>query len=95
MLNLFLKIRPFIKDFFTVLSLVKALILGKYKGVSGKTVMAIVLGAVYLFSPIDFIPDFFSIFGFADDITVLGAITLLIRDDLEKFREWKKSESLK
>lgn len=93
MLNLLLRIRPFIKDFFTALSLIKALIFGEYKGVSSKTIMAILLGAVYLFSPIDFVPDFFSIFGFADDVTVLGVITFLIRDDLKKFRKWKQSKS--
>lgn len=89
MFSLFLKIRPFIKDFLILLGLIKSLVTGEYSGVSGKTVMALIIGFVYLVSPIDFIPDFFSIFGFVDDITVIGLITYLVKEDLEKYRQWK------
>lgn len=89
MFKLFGQIRPLLKDFVTVLSLIKSVITGEYRGVSSKTVMALILGFVYLVSPIDFIPDFFSIFGFVDDAAVLGIITYAIRQDLEKYRSWK------
>lgn len=96
MLNFFLRIKPFLKDIVTLGKLAFAFVSGSYRNISNKAIAGIVFGFVYLISPVDLIPDFFTVFGLADDVAVVGFITYLLREDLDAFRSWedKQKENL-
>lgn len=94
MINLLIRIKPFLKDIATLGKLAFAFFTGKYRKISKKAVAAIIIGVVYLISPIDIVPDFLSIFGLIDDAAVIGFITYLLHDDLEKFREWDEKGNI-
>jgi uncharacterized membrane protein YkvA (DUF1232 family) len=64
---------------------------GEFK-VSKKTLGLIVLGLVYFVTPLDIIPDFLPLIGFADDLSVLIAIYNSIKHEVEEFRSWEKGK---
>ena len=51
----------------------------------------IVLALVYFISPFDFIPDFLGIFGYADDLSVILAVSAKLKDEIEEFLEWERT----
>ncbi len=63
---------------------------GVYK-VSSGTLGFIVLGLVYFISPIDIIPDFLGVLGFADDVSVILAIFAKLKDEVAEFLEWERT----
>ena len=50
---------------------------------------AFAIGAAYLASPIDIVPDVIPFAGWIDDIMILTAVVRLARFDLERYRRWK------
>lgn len=92
MFNFFLRIKPFLKDIAALGKLAFAFVTGSYRNISKKAVAGIVIGFVYLVSPVDLIPDFFSVFGLADDVAVIGFITYLLKEDLDSFRTWEEKQ---
>jgi uncharacterized membrane protein YkvA (DUF1232 family) len=63
---------------------------GQFK-VSNKTLGLIVLGLVYFITPLDIIPDFLPLIGFADDLSVLIAIYNSVKHELDSFKAWEKN----
>ena len=61
---------------------------GKYP-VPKKTVIVGIFALLYLINPIDIIPDFIPLMGFADDLAALAFAASLIKDDLNKYRIWR------
>lgn len=72
--------------------MVKAHFSGSHK-LSGSTLGLVLLGLVYFVSPIDIVPDFLGFFGFADDISVVLAIYTKVKDEVQEFLEWERTES--
>ncbi|AFL85790.1 hypothetical protein Belba_3280 [Belliella baltica DSM 15883] len=64
---------------------------GSYK-LSSKTLGLLVLGILYFVIPMDIIPDFMPFLGFTDDISVLIAIFNLLKNEVEDFLSWEKSQ---
>lgn len=64
---------------------------GIYKDFSKNSIIILIVGFIYLASPIDLIPDFL-IGGFLDDAAVFAYIFKKIEHELEKYRQWKASE---
>lgn len=64
---------------------------GSYK-LSTKTMGFLVLGILYFVTPMDIIPDFLPLLGFADDVSVLIAIFNLLKNEVEDFLAWEKSQ---
>ena len=64
---------------------------GEFK-VSKKTLGLIVLGLVYFVTPLDIIPDFLPLIGFADDLSVLIAIYNSVKHEVDDFRSWEKGK---
>ena len=60
---------------------------GDYKEVPTTSIIVIIIGLLYLVSPIDLIPDFLP-FGLVDDAMVLGLIIKQVKNDLDKYKEW-------
>ena len=77
-----------LQDIKTAFQLMGAVVKGKYKMPWG-TFFWIVLCAVYFISPIDALPDFLPILGFADDGAFLIFVLLLVHKDLEAFRQYQ------
>lgn len=61
---------------------------GMYR-VSNKTLGLIVLGLVYFVMPMDIIPDFLPLLGFADDLSVIIAIYNSVKHEIEDFLTWE------
>lgn len=62
---------------------------GRYKDYSMTALITLVVGMVYVVSPIDIIPDFIPIVGFTDDITVFLFVLKSVNDELERYRKSK------
>lgn len=60
--------------------------------VSAKTLGLIVLGLVYFVMPMDIIPDFLPLIGYADDISVLIAIFNSVKHEVDAFLDWEKTK---
>jgi uncharacterized membrane protein YkvA (DUF1232 family) len=63
---------------------------GKYP-VPKKTLIVGIFALLYLINPIDIVPDFIPLLGFADDIAALAFAASLIKDDLNKYKVWKNA----
>jgi uncharacterized membrane protein YkvA (DUF1232 family) len=76
-------------ELMTFLRLIKAWASGEYRQAPWKSI-ALVIGAIlYFVSPIDAIPDFIPILGFADDAFIIAFVMRAIRKDVRAFREWE------
>ncbi|TYB31516.1 MAG: DUF1232 domain-containing protein [Candidatus Mcinerneyibacterium aminivorans] len=64
---------------------------GKYKNVSKKSLVMVVVGLLYFVVPVDIIPDWIAGLGFIDDATVLSLILRQIGNDIRKYNEWNKN----
>jgi len=53
-----------------------------------------VAALVYFISPLDFIPDFIPMLGFADDLALLTFVISKVGDELEKFQLWEMNKDL-
>ncbi len=62
---------------------------GRYREVSGKSLLVLVLTLAYIISPIDLIPDYILGFGQIDDAVILGLALNFLEKDLMKYREWR------
>jgi uncharacterized membrane protein YkvA (DUF1232 family) len=72
--------------------MLKAHVAGIHK-ISVGTLGMIVLALVYFLSPIDLVPDFLGVFGFADDISVILAVYSKVKDEVEGFLEWERTQA--
>lgn len=71
--------------------MIKAHFAGQHKMALSSLGM-IVLAMVYFVSPIDLIPDFLGIFGFADDLSVILAVYAKLKDEVDQFLEWERTQ---
>lgn len=61
---------------------------GDYRGIDLKNVVIIITAFVYFLSPIDLIPDFIPMLGFADDIALVTFVFNSVAEEIEKFETW-------
>jgi uncharacterized membrane protein YkvA (DUF1232 family) len=80
----------FAQDIKLLFSLVKDYWEGEYRAIPWGTVAGIVGALLYVFCPIDLIPDFIPFAGLVDDAAVLALCLAGISSDLEEYRSWKK-----
>ncbi len=83
----------FIEDVRTALSMIRDYVTGEYREVPWSSIAAIVGALIYLLNPMDLVPDMIPFVGFLDDAAVLKVAFDLIRQDLEKYRRFKNSQS--
>jgi uncharacterized membrane protein YkvA (DUF1232 family) len=53
-----------------------------------QTVLSIIACCLYVMTPMDFVFDIVPIFGFIDDLLVIGVTYFLVRGDIVAFRQW-------
>ncbi|HEY5575519.1 MAG TPA: DUF1232 domain-containing protein [Clostridiaceae bacterium] len=71
-----------------IFGLVKDYAKGRYRDIRYGSLIAIIIGLLYLVAPIDSIPDFIPLAGFIDDAAVLGLIIKQVRSELDKYKIW-------
>ena len=85
------KVQRFIQPIQIFIRMIKAHFRGDHK-IAFSTLGLIVLALVYFLSPVDFIPDFLGVLGFADDLSVVMAVYAKVKDEVEQFLEWERTQ---
>ncbi|MBC6367354.1 YkvA family protein [Algoriphagus sp. AK58] len=85
------KVQKFIQPIQIFIRMIKAHFRGEHK-IAFSTLGLIVLALVYFLSPVDFIPDFLGVFGFADDLSVVLAVYAKVKDEVEQFLNWERTQ---
>jgi len=63
---------------------------GVYREIPWYSIAAIILGFLYLISPVDLIPDMVPVLGQVDDVVIIRWIlTHIAKQDLNKYRQFK------
>ena len=83
-----LKYAEYIPLFFSML---KDVFTKKYKEVPGGTIAAILGTLLYIFSPIDVIPDVIPVLGLVDDAAVVALCLKFVSMDIDKYKKWKEN----
>lgn len=78
-------------DLKLLMELIKDWMRGDYTDLPKNTVIMIIIGLIYLVSPIDLIPDFL-IGGFVDDALVIAYVIKKTSEELELYKKWKSME---
>lgn len=81
-------------DLMIMFRLVKAWVAGHYVDIPWKSMVLVIGAMVYLLNPFDAIPDLVALFGYMDDMTIIGFVISSISSDLEKFKEWEKKNDI-
>ena len=84
--------RRFIEDGQLLLSFIKEYRVGTFRKVPYGTIAAIAFTLIYVFNPLDLVPDFLPVIGQIDDAAVVAACLLLVEHDLYTYRQWKQDQ---
>lgn len=87
-------LRRFIENAKLLLSMVKDYWSKRYREIPWWAISAIVFALLYVFSPIDAIPDFIPFVGLLDDAGVISACLALVEKQLEEYKKWKNTKGV-
>ena len=73
--------------------MIKAYSKNEYKEIPVSTIVSIIMTLLYVFSPIDLIPDFLPVVGLLDDAAVLGTCVASFGTAIKRFEEWEAAKS--
>ena len=76
-----------------MISLVRDFIHKKYTRIPAGSIIAIVSALIYVFNPLDIVPDVIPGAGYIDDIAVIAICLKLIDSDIKDYKEWKSKKS--
>lgn len=82
-------VRNFRDDLSTLISLLKDWHKGLYPKVPTPTILLVIAALLYFLSPLDTIPDFMGPLGFTDDAAVVLFVLNTIRNEINRYRDWK------
>ena len=68
---------------------------GDYKAAPWFTIAAIAVAFLYIFNPLDFIPDFIPGLGYIDDFLLFVVALRFIETDVHSYLDWKLEEGNK
>jgi uncharacterized membrane protein YkvA (DUF1232 family) len=83
----------FVDDSKLLISIVRDYWNGEYRKIPYWSMAAIVFTLLYVFNPIDLIPDALPVLGQIDDALVVSICLLMVEQDLHVYREWKTRDS--
>lgn len=78
-------------DIVLIVSLLGDYLDGTYKVTPWNTLASIAVSFLYLFSPIDFIPDIIPIVGLLDDVVLIRVAISFCGSDIKRYKIWKDS----
>ncbi|QHL86242.1 DUF1232 domain-containing protein [Nibribacter ruber] len=70
--------------------LVKAYTNGTYRDINTKSLLLGVAVLLYVVTPLDIVPDFIPILGFADDLSLMAWFISAFQEELQKFQVWEQ-----
>ncbi|MFD1753960.1 YkvA family protein [Rufibacter sediminis] len=70
--------------------LVKAYYKGTYRDIDTKTLLLGVAVLLYVATPLDLVPDFIPIIGFADDLSLMAWFITAFQEEMQKFQVWEQ-----
>jgi uncharacterized membrane protein YkvA (DUF1232 family) len=77
----------------TLLRMLRAYINGEYREIPWRSLLMIIGALIYFLMPLDLIPDFIPVTGFADDISIIFLVFNSINEDIMAFLEYEQSQS--
>jgi len=78
-----------------LLRMLRAYINGNYRQIPWKSLLMIIGSLIYFMMPLDLIPDFIPVSGFADDIAIIFLVFNSINEDIKAFLEFEQSQGNK
>ena len=87
-------LKRFIEDGKVLTALVRDWRAGRYRQALYATIAAVAFALLYVFNPLDIVPDVLPFLGAVDDAAVIGACLMLVERDLKKYRSWKEGQLL-
>lgn len=66
---------------------------GNFKHVPWFTIAAIVFAMIYIFNPLDIVPDFLPGIGYVDDFAIFTIVLRFVETDLHAYLDWKIDEA--
>jgi uncharacterized membrane protein YkvA (DUF1232 family) len=85
------QVSEFFEKVKTMLRMLRAYISGDYRQIPWKSLLMIIGSLIYFLMPIDLIPDFIPITGFADDISIIFLVFNSINEDINAFLEYEQT----
>jgi uncharacterized membrane protein YkvA (DUF1232 family) len=85
------RVSGFFEKIRILLRLLRAYINGNYRQIPWKSLLMIIGSLIYFMMPLDLIPDFIPVSGFADDIAIIFLVFNSINEDIEAFLEFEQS----
>ena len=82
-------LKRFVDDSKTLMALIRDYRAGNYRAALYGTIAAVVFALIYVFNPLDIIPDVLPFVGAVDDASVIAACLMLVERDLLKYKNWK------
>ncbi len=82
-------LKRFVDDSKTLVALIKDYRAGNYRAALYGTIAAVVFALIYVFNPLDILPDVLPFVGAVDDASVIAACLMLVERDLLKYKNWK------
>jgi uncharacterized membrane protein YkvA (DUF1232 family) len=82
------KFKDVYDEFILMTDLVRAYMKREYTDISKKSILAMLGGIVYVFNPMDIIPDVIPLTGYLDDASVIAMILKQLGGALDKYKLW-------
>ncbi len=81
----------FVEEALLALALVKDYAIGRYRKIPYWAIGALVFMYMYVFSPIDIIPDYIIGIGQIDDLAVVALCLTMVRQEVHHYKLWREA----
>jgi uncharacterized membrane protein YkvA (DUF1232 family) len=82
-------LRTLVTEGVLLAGLIKDYASGKYRAIPWWAISAVAFTLLYVFNPLDLIPDTLPLVGYLDDATVVTACMSMLSRELTTYRKWK------
>ena len=86
------KLKEFAQDVKLFFCMLKDFFTQKYTDVPLGTIMSIAGTLLYVFLPVDVIPDFIPGIGYIDDAAMIALCIKMLKSDIDKYKAWKEAQ---